>query len=218
MPAAKDLVEKRFGRLVVIKQVESDRSKAGKVHRRYLCRCDCGNLITARARSLVAGNTMSCKCLRAENLLNRNLKHGHRKRPHDSPTYESWAGMIARCTNSNHVRYHRYGGRGIRVCRRWLIFKNFLEDMGERPAGMTLERGDNDGHYEPTNCHWAGRVEQCNNQISNTILTYRGRSFTMAEFSRKFKIPYRKVQRLYKRHNLTPGQILEQARGDRGGD
>jgi hypothetical protein len=88
--------------------------------------------------------------------------HGH-TRP-ATPTYRSWAGMIQRCTNPKASGYHKYGGRGIRVCDRWKIFKNFLDDMGERPIGKTIDRIDNNGNYEPSNCKWSTPYEQTHNQ------------------------------------------------------
>lgn len=91
------------------------------------------------------------------------MKHGHARRNTKSSTYNIWVGMRQRCNDPAHVLFHRYGGRGIRVCERWNSFGNFLEDMGERPHGMTIDRTDNDGHYEPDNCRWTTRAENRRN-------------------------------------------------------
>jgi len=89
-------------------------------------------------------------------------KHGHSK-PQTS-TYKSWLSMKQRCLNPNHIHYGRYGGRGISVCDRWCTFINFLDDMGERPEGMTLDRLDNDSNYNKGNCRWSTSTEQQRNK------------------------------------------------------
>ena len=96
---------------------------------------------------------------------NPNYKHGHKsKHGKESPTYRSWQNMKTRCLNSNHPQFKDWGGRGIKVCERWMDFANFLEDMGEKPEGLTLDRINNDGNYEPGNCRWATRKQQVQNQ------------------------------------------------------
>lgn len=108
------------------------------------------------------------------------VKHGHAgKKP--SPTYESWHAMMQRCLNPSNEGYHRYGGRGITVCESWRDFQNFLADMGERPQGLTIDRIDNDKSYEPGNCRWATPKEQSNNRNNNVLVSYEGRTHTVAE-------------------------------------
>lgn len=82
----------------------------------------------------------------------------------DKRTYSSWASMKERCNNPNSTCYHKYGARGIKVCKRWATFNKFFEDMGLRPKGKTLDRINNDGDYKPSNCKWSTPLEQSNNQ------------------------------------------------------
>ena len=143
---------KRFGRLVAMTTVEG-RDPTRKM---WLCKCDCGATATVRGSDLRAGDVKSCGCLAR--------KHGHVGPDVPSPTYHSWQAMRQRCTNPNTVAWKYYGARGIRVCERWQTFVNFLADMGERPAGKTLDRIDCDGNYEPGNCRWATQAEQIRNR------------------------------------------------------
>ena len=144
----------RFGRLLTTERVRLGNRLA------YVCTCDCGERICVVGHRLRSGQTKSCGCLKDDVQRARLIQHGH----YNSPTYKSWSGMIQRCTNQKNLRYRDYGGRGITVCERWRNFKKFLEDMGERPAGLTLDRIDNDKGYFLDNCKWATYFEQCHNR------------------------------------------------------
>jgi hypothetical protein len=151
-----DVSGKRFGRLVALEPTEK-RSGHKVVWR---CQCDCGNECLVAVNHLNDGRRVSCGCAKLGN--RRAEKHGH----YGSPTWRSWSSMKTRCGNRNVKEFQRYGGRGIKVCDRWEYLDNFLQDMGDRPSGRTLDRIDNDGNYEPGNCRWATWSQQRINQRS----------------------------------------------------
>lgn len=156
-----DLSGRRFGRWLVLDRAPN---KGGR-RTAWNCHCDCGSDAVVIGENLVAGFTKSCGCLRAYVGHAVNLRHGHCLNRGNSPERQSWRGMKDRCNNPNHVRYARYGGRGITICERWQSsFEQFLADMGPRPPGMTLDRINPDGNYEPDNCRWATSHEQAVNR------------------------------------------------------
>ncbi len=153
--ALEDLAGQQFGRLTAIEVAVKKPSVTWK------CKCICGNTAEVRASYLKSGHTRSCGCLHLERAETLNRTHGMT----DTGTYRSWVAMRRRCTDKSYRDFHLYGGRGISVCERWMSsFENFLEDMGERPKGRTLDREDNDGNYEPGNCRWATPKEQRENR------------------------------------------------------
>lgn len=127
---------------------------------RWLCRCDCGKTKIIRGLSLRTGKTKSCGCTHYAAI----TKHGHNGTKGKTRTYHSWDAMIQRCTNPKAGKWPYYGARGIKVCAQWRDYRQFLADMGECPPGLTIERINNDGNYEPSNCKWATMAEQSTNK------------------------------------------------------
>lgn len=159
----------RYGRLVVLDRAPDFKRSNGKGIPAWRCRCDCGNDSIVRAEKLASGRTQSCGCFRQEVARDKCTVHGLK----GTPEYVVWKGMRQRCNDPNADNYHCYGGRGIKVCARWEDFAAFLADMGPRPDGMTVERVDNDGNYEPGNCRWATMKEQAQNRRPKPIQRHR---------------------------------------------
>lgn len=186
-------VGSKFGRLLIISGGWEQISASGYRSDMVQVRCDCGAEKFVRPRSLTSGSTVSCGCHQRESateLCLSRMKHGHARLPGtpQNRLYRLYHTMIQRCSNPNVEKYADYGGRGIVVCDRWRGeggFERFLEDMGKRPPGASIERNDNDGPYSPENCRWASGTEQCNNRRSNRMIAFRGEERTLTQWARQ---------------------------------
>lgn len=190
MPRRKDLTGKRIGRWTVLGFIGAHPKQGDAM---WLCRCECGTERVRSSRHFRSGSR-SCGCT--------HTKHGHMRRTNGvavgSPTYRSWQGMIMRCHNPQRKCFEYYGARGITVCEQWHDFKNFLSDMGQRPEGLSLERINNDGNYEPNNCKWATRLEQTNNKRGNVVICRANRSMTVSQWADHLgmdKLKWRQVKK-----------------------
>ena len=179
-----EMTGRRFGRLVVIGRHPETRVKDTA----WLCQCDCGNTKIASGRLMRTGSCRSCGCLRLSN--NTRRTHGLS----DTEEHKIWMGIRRRCLNPNDKLFRLYGGRGVTVCERWLQgsdgkagFACFLDDMGKRPSKQhSVDRIDCNGNYEPDNCRWATMKEQSNNRRNNVLLTFDGRTQTVAQWAREW--------------------------------
>ena len=166
----------RFGRLTVIADVLGG----------WLCECDCGQETIVTGTNLRSGNTASCGCLHRE-LQKSPKSHGMS----NNRTYNIWCNIIQRCTNPVNPSFKNYGGRGITVCQRWKnSFINFLEDMGECPSGLTIERKNNEKCYCANNCVWTTRKEQTRNTRRSKKFEINNEIKTLVEWCEFFGKPY----------------------------
>lgn len=173
-----DLTGQVLTRLTVIRRSGTKRGQA-----EWECACSCGATVFVTGNDLRTGNTQSCGCLKTDVLRAIHTTHGHSAPGRVTRTWNAWGSMIARCTNPKKEKYRIYGARGITVCERWRDFANFLADMGECPPGLTLERKDVNGNYEPGNCEWASLKTQGRNRRNNRVIELAGLTATMAEWA-----------------------------------
>jgi hypothetical protein len=189
---AKSLIGNRYGRLLVL-----DRTANLGKEPRWLCRCECGTEKLVLGLSLKSGSTRSCGCLAVERTIERSTTHGRT----GTTEWKAWAAMIARCSNENIKSYKDYGGRGISVCDRWKSFEAFFSDMGERPSSNhQLDRIDNNGNYEPSNCRWSTRKQNMQNRrvtrrygglTIRQIAEQTGQNYnTLKTWARRGQMPY----------------------------
>lgn len=190
---------RRFGRLVVLGKDAGATPASGS---RWLCQCDCGTIRSFIGSLLRRGDARSCGCLRREIARATFTTHGQS----ESAEFKIWLGILQRCTNPNNRAYRDYGGRGITVCERWESFENFYADMGERPAGHSIDRIDNDGPYCPENCHWATRGEQRRNSRKVIRVEYQGKTMVLLDWAKELGFTYPTLK-----HRFQRGWSVERA-------
>ena len=174
MPKTLDLSGRTFGRLTALTSVRVGKRKG------WLCQCSCGQTTKVVTAKLTSGWTSSCGCLHKEVCAATKRTHGMSR----TRTYATWLQMNRRCDLPSHEAYKDYGGRGIRVCERWLKFENFYEDVGEPPfEGASLDRIDNDLGYSPENTRWATKLQQANNRRTTRRISFNGVSKTLREWA-----------------------------------
>jgi hypothetical protein len=173
---------------------------------KWLCRCDCGKETIVAADKLKAGHTRSCGCLLT--LICRKHGHGHDANGKQTRTYKAWVNMRSR-VNPTRSYGRDYSSRGIVVCARWSgSFENFLADMGEAPRGMSLDRIDNSGNYEPQNCRWATPVQQSGNTRRNIYVLVENERMCVAQACARLGVLYDTViQRIHR--GIEPQAALD---------
>lgn len=162
------------------------------------CTCDCGEVVTARAGCVKSGNTGSCGCFRADVSSARNKTHGMT----DTSEYSIWTDIKKRCTKPSHTHYARYGGRGISICDRWAeSFAAFYADMGPRPSvSHQIDRINNNGNYEPSNCRWATRRENMLNTGRAMFAEYQGKQVHLKDLAILTGVKYGTLYYRFKRN------------------
>lgn len=201
MAAYRDLTGEKFGRWTVLKFVTK---KAGYQEFVWRCRCECGAVANVNGSTLKGGRSKSCGCYSVDRVRTHGME--------GTPTYNVWGHMLSRCRNERHKQYDRYGGRGIKVCKRWHKFENFFADMGEKPPGLSLDRVDNDGDYKKSNCRWATPRQQLGNQERSLRFEWNGKMQTLSDLAREHGISRRKVyQRILKGWTLKDALTIKRA-------
>lgn len=198
------MIGERFTFLTVI--AKDTTKPRGRGHSGYwVCKCDCGKTVSVRTADLKSGNTKSCGCLRSISAKKTRTTHGQSK----TKLYGVWNTMKSRCYNSSVERYNCYGARGIQVCDEWLhdfsAFRDWALSTGYRD-GLTIDRIDPNGNYEPTNCRWLTNERQANNRTTNRFLVFNNETHTVSEWSAITGIS---PMALY--HRLNRGWSVEKA-------
>lgn len=176
-----DLTGLRFGRLTVIEFSHKDEKR----YYCWLCKCDCGNTIIVRGSSLSRSNTKSCGCLMRDTSRNTCIKRNTTHGGTGTKLYDVWQSMRGRVNNYNDKHYKDYGGRGVTVCNEWAEYESFFKWSKKNgyKEGLYIDRINNNGNYEPSNCRWVTNKKNCNNKRNNRLIEYNGDIKTLQEWA-----------------------------------
>lgn len=198
MARAKDMIGKRFGRLVVIKRTNDHFYPSGRHDICYTCQCDCGNTVDVIGIHLRSGHTVSCGCFRVDTSRDNMTTHGMT----NTRLHNIWKNMLERCFNHSHKNYDIYGGRGITVCDEWRTdFNSFAEWSFSHgyDDSLSLDRVNVDGNYSPYNCRWVTQKEQCNNTRRNILVTIGNETKTLKQWAEYYCLSYGTIASRVKR-------------------
>lgn len=178
-------------------------------HRIAVCRCGCGKEFEAALQKVKAGHTKSCGCFSRAIAKNAMTTHGMR----NTREYKIWCGMKTRCLNPNYIKYSNYGGRGISICDAWKdSFQQFFEDMGKCPDGMSIERTDTNGNYEPSNCVWATDIAQARNKRTSLNVEFDGVMISIKELADRNGIKYPTLRHRIVNMGMSPAKAVSYER------
>lgn len=206
-----DLTNQKFGRLLVLKKYETNDR-----HTMWTCQCDCGKIINVYASHLKSGASVSCGCLSKERISKLNLSHGNT----NTRLYHIWGGIKTRCYNKQSSSYRLYGDKGVIVCNEWLGKNGFINFYNWSMSNgysddLTIDRIDNNGNYEPSNCRWADKKTQSNNTRRTVFLEYNGEKYSMKELCEHLCIDYKRFFRAYKYYKFDLEKSIKYSKNNK---
>lgn len=194
-------IGEKIGKLTILSYANFTKNGRNKLHF-WNTKCECGTVKKIAHKRLINKNSdWSCGCELRKKVGDRFRTHGLKQHP----SYESWKGMLSRCTDSKNKEFHNYGARGIKIeDTRWYDVRNFIADMGERPNGLTLERINVNQGYQKSNCRWATWKEQARNRRNNHLITFNGETHHLIDWAEKMECDASKIL-----HRLKYGWDIE---------
>ena len=198
-----DIAGQKYGRLIALERAKNDGRRTV-----WLFRCDCGAIKEIDLDPVRRGKVLSCGCFRDEVTALRSITHGHSTGKKESRELKSYNSAKSRCCNPNDKKFLQYGARGITMCARWMEdASTFIEDMGPRPLGHSIDRIDPNGNYEPLNCRWANSHQQARTRTDNVLVEFQGVTIVLKDYASLTGVNYKSLHRKFRREGMS----LEQA-------